>query len=182
MNLVAVIGNLMKVIGRRVSTLSSEVWVQVELRNLFALCDNELFKIRGWFVRVYISKHLRPCTFDQIVVKFEIQKVYKRVFPLVSCSSIHLALCPGSLQAASNQTLKPVILVDTSLVNSSFQMTEGILWCTKFTSAGFLRGLGGAFAPPSPLECGLPPLGYAENFILYVNQLYTGFNDTINFV
>ena len=47
MNLVVVIDNLMKVIGRRVSTLSSEVWVQVKLRKLFALCDNELFKIRG---------------------------------------------------------------------------------------------------------------------------------------
>ena len=31
--------------------------------------------------------------------------------------------------------------------------------------------------PPPP-----PPLGYAENFFLYVNQLYKGFNNTINFV
>ena len=125
MNLVAVTDNLMKVIGRQVSTLSSEVWVQVELRNLFALCDNELLKI----VRVYISKHLRPCTFDQIVVKFEIQKVYKRVFPLVSCSSIHLALCPGPLQAASNQTLKPVMSGMYNSLNSGFAVLESSVGC-----------------------------------------------------
>ena len=131
MNLVVVIDNLMKVIGRWVSTLSSEVWVQVKLRKLFALCDNELFKIRGWFVRVFISKHLGPCTFDQIVVKFEIQKVYKRVFPLVSCSSIHLALCPGPLQAASNQTLKPVMPGMYNSLSSGFAVLESSVGCNR---------------------------------------------------
>ena len=42
------------------------VWVLVEMRNLFALCINEVFQLRGQFVMVYVGKHLGPCTFVQI--------------------------------------------------------------------------------------------------------------------
>ena len=44
------------------------------------------------------------------------------------------------------------------------------------TQGFFQRGWGGVgICPPLTVAC--PPLGHAENFILYVNQLYKGFND-----
>ena len=47
-----------------------------------------------------------------------------------------------------------------------------------FITQGFFQRGGGHLVP---ISCDLPPpLGHAENFILYVNQLYKGFNDIIN--